>query len=372
MANLKGIDVSAWQGKINWEKVKPQIDFAILRVGYGSNIVSQDDKTFKTNADACTKLGIPFGVYIYSYAKSTSMAKSEAEHVLRLIKGYKLDYPVYLDLEDAGTTGKCSNKTILEMTKAFVDAIEKAGYEVGVYANTYWWTTKLTDSYYNKRSKWVAQYNSKCTYKGEYDIWQYSSKGAVSGISGNVDMNICYKTFIKEEEPVKKEEPKKTETKTEAKKDSKLSVGDKVTITGAYAASAYGTKASHTASKGKTAYIVKIYEGTNFPYQLGVKAGDASSNNTIGFAKASAISEGETEVKKETPLAVGDKVKITGAYASSASSAKAEHTSAKGQTRYIVKIYNGTNFPYQLGAKKGDASGSNTTGFANAKSIARA
>ncbi len=189
---LKGIDVSHHQGKIDWDKVKSQIDYAILSVGYGDNITSQDDKQFHRNAKECTRLGIPFGVYIYSYAASIVQAKSEADHVLRLIKGYKLDYPVYYDLEDAGTTGKCSNKLIADMAEVFCNAIGKAGYWAGIYANTSWFTNKLTDSRFNKWVKWVAQYNTTCTYKGKHDMWQYASDGRVNGISGNVDMNYCY------------------------------------------------------------------------------------------------------------------------------------------------------------------------------------
>lgn len=192
---LKGIDVSHHQGEINWLKVKPQIDFAILSIGYGDDLPYQDDKQFKRNADECTRLGIPFGVYIYSYAKTVSQAKSESEHVLRLIKGYKLDYPVYYDLEDSNTTGKLSNKEILEIAKTFCDLIESKGYWVGIYANTHWFNTKLNDKYYDRWTKWIAQYNVTCDYKGKYDIWQYSSLGAIRGINGNVDVNYSYKDF---------------------------------------------------------------------------------------------------------------------------------------------------------------------------------
>ena len=104
MGTKKVIDVSYHNGTIDWEKVKAAgVDGAILRCGYGDNIASQDDKQWKRNADECTRLGIPFGAYLYSYAKSTAQAKSEAEHALRLIKGYKLSYPVYYDLEEHGT-----------------------------------------------------------------------------------------------------------------------------------------------------------------------------------------------------------------------------------------------------------------------------
>lgn len=189
---LKGIDVSHHQGVIDWDRVKSQVDYAILSVGYGDNISSQDDKQFKRNADECTRLGIPFGVYIYSYAASIDQAKSEAEHVLRMIKGYKLDYPIYYDLEDAGTTGKCSNKQIADMAEVFCNTIESKGYWVGIYANTSWFTNKLTDGRFNKWVKWVAQYANSCTYTGSYDMWQYASDGKINGIAGNVDVNYCY------------------------------------------------------------------------------------------------------------------------------------------------------------------------------------
>ena len=202
----KIIDVSRWQGKIDWEKVKPQIDGAILRCGYGSDLTKQDDEQFKRNADECTRLGIPFGVYLYSYAKTVEQAKSEAAHVLRLIKGYKLSYPVYLDLEENGTQAGA-----IERANIFGDIIEKAGYWCGVYANLNWWENHLKGL--DRFTKWVAQYNAKCDFKGSnLDIWQYSSKGKVDGIKGNVDMNECYRDFpaeiLCEAKPVAKEEPK--------------------------------------------------------------------------------------------------------------------------------------------------------------------
>ena len=183
------IDVSEHQGKIKWEKVKANIAGAILRCGYGSDIKSQDDEQFKRNADECTRLGIPFGVYLYSYADTEEEAKSEAAHVLRLIKGYKLDYPVYYDLEETGT-----EKGAVKRAEIFGNIIEKAGYWCGVYANLYWWENHLKAL--ERFTKWVAQYNSTCDYKGaNIDMWQYSSMGSVDGIAGRVDMNMCYRDF---------------------------------------------------------------------------------------------------------------------------------------------------------------------------------
>lgn len=193
-----GIDVSTHNGDINWQAVKEYgIDFAIIRLGYGQDYEDQDDIRFKANADACMALGIPFGVYLYSYATTVKQARSEAQHCLRLVSGYNLSLPIYYDLEDSKTTAECSNSQILKMSKAFAEVITEAGYEVGFYANTYWWKTKLTDSYYNGFSRWVAQYNSECTYEGQKDIWQYSSKGSVPGIKGNTDMNVLYYPLTK-------------------------------------------------------------------------------------------------------------------------------------------------------------------------------
>lgn len=188
---MKVIDVSVWQGEIDWEKVKNQIDGVIIRCGYGENITKQDDKQWKRNADECTRLGIPFGVYIYSYAKTIEGARSEAEHVLRLVKGYKLSFPIYLDLEEAGT-----EKGAVERAIVFGDIIEKAGYWCGIYANQYWWRTFLKDGL-NRFTKWVAKYsqNAPSGISGTYDIWQYSSTGKIDGIKGNVDMNECYRDF---------------------------------------------------------------------------------------------------------------------------------------------------------------------------------
>ena len=187
------IDVSEHQGNIDWEKVMPHIDGAILRCGYGGNYEDQDDSMFKRNADECTRLGIPFGVYLYSYAKSIQAAQYEADHVLRLIKGYKLDYPVYLDLEQSGTENGAVERAIV-----FGDIIEKAGYWCGIYANLNWWENYLKDGL-ERFTKWVAQYNRVCEYTGSnLDIWQYTDKGNLIGIKGNVDMNYCYRDFLAE------------------------------------------------------------------------------------------------------------------------------------------------------------------------------
>jgi len=195
----KGIDVSEHQKVIDWASVKASdVEFAIIRCGYGSNYIRQDDKYWKRNADACTKSGIPFGTYIYSYAHTPEMAKSEAEHVLRLVKGYNLTYPIYFDLEDNGirTKHNLTPTHYARIAQAFCDTIEAAGYKAAIYANKNWFDNYLTDPVFHKWDKWVAQYNNKCDYTGSYSMWQCTSKGTVPGIIGRVDINMLYKKTV--------------------------------------------------------------------------------------------------------------------------------------------------------------------------------
>jgi len=207
-ALAKGIDISEWQGVIDWGKVKTSdVEFAIIRCGYGSNIFKdgqykQDDLYWKTNADACTKQGIPFGTYLYSYADTIDKAKSEAQHVLRLVKGYNLAYPIYYDMEDnsvitslqkEGLTDAQIKTRLAQIAQTFCATVEAAGYEVHIYANKNWFTTYLTNTVFNQWDKWVAQYNYQCDYAGSYSMWQSTSKGSVSGIDGDVDLNFLFK-----------------------------------------------------------------------------------------------------------------------------------------------------------------------------------
>lgn len=183
-ATRRGIDVSHHQGEINWEKVKASgIEFAIIRCGYGNDSTSQDDRYWLRNVSECERLGIPYGVYLYSYAKNTQDALSEAQHVLRLIRGRKLSYPVYFDMEEEDTIGSDFGA----IAEVFCSTIQNAGYAVGVYANLDWWTNRLTDSRFSNWYRWVAQYNTSCGYTGDYAVWQYTSSGYVPGIPPNKD-----------------------------------------------------------------------------------------------------------------------------------------------------------------------------------------
>lgn len=188
-----GIDVSQYQGEIDWERVKEHIDFAILRCGYGQDIPGQDDPTFKRNADECTRLGIPFGVYLYSYATDERAALSEARHVMRLVKDYKMEYPVYLDLEDP-RIGRLTNEQIERNCRVWADELARNNYFPGFYASYYWWTSKLTGALFTRYTRWVARYAEELGAEG-FDMWQYTDKGFVEGINAPVDRNYAFRDF---------------------------------------------------------------------------------------------------------------------------------------------------------------------------------
>jgi lysozyme len=186
-ASAQGIDVSYHQGVINWEKVKNtgKVDFAIIRCGYGMNewnettqTWTQDDPQWEYNTSECERLNIPYGVYLYSYADTTEKAKSEAEHVIRMLEGKNLSYPIYYDMEDKSVmnNSKITATKASQIAQTFLNTMKAAGYNnLGVYSSKYYFETKLTASVFNQYPKWVAQYSNSCTYKKNYQIWQCSN-----------------------------------------------------------------------------------------------------------------------------------------------------------------------------------------------------
>lgn len=195
---FKGIDVSVYQGAIDWKKVKPQIDFAILRCGYGDNIAKQDDSRFADNLAACEKLDIPYAVYLYSYAKTAVQIDSEIAHTLRLISGHK-PFCVYIDMEE-GSTLSCGKHTLTAFAARFCAGIESKGFKAGVYANENWFRNYLDTADLARAgfSIWCAKYSKNApNIPAAYDIWQYASDGKVDGITGRVDMNIMVKDIAK-------------------------------------------------------------------------------------------------------------------------------------------------------------------------------
>lgn len=186
---IKGIDVSHWQGDIDFNKVKASgIDFVIIRAGYG---VGHVDEFFKENYRKAKEAGLNIGAYWYSYASSVSEAVLEAKSLKDVIKGYKFNYPIYFDLEEKSQLSKGS-AFCNALIKAFLDEMEKDRYFSGFYTSLSVLNNLISDNTKNRYSIWVAQWSKKCSYNGTYGIWQYSSDGSVNGIKGRVDMNYSY------------------------------------------------------------------------------------------------------------------------------------------------------------------------------------
>ena len=195
-ATAQGIDVSEHQGRINWDAVKASgIDFAILRVGFGApSFDGRVDYQFNRNISECERLGIPYGVYIYSYAWDDQQAADEASMVIGCLSGHNPRLPVYYDLEDNSIIANGRQAGLASRARTFCNSISAAGFKPGIYANLNWFNNILTDSVFKTSSwdHWIAQYNWQCDYTGKYSFWQYASDGRVPGISGNVDMNYAY------------------------------------------------------------------------------------------------------------------------------------------------------------------------------------
>ena len=199
--SIKGIDVSEFQGKIDWAKVKNSgVEFVILKLG---NIYDYDanykDSKFETNYKNARAQGIKVGAYIYNYCNTVDTLKKGLKWAFEKLGNKKLDLPIYLDMEDKDIQGE-SKATLTKQVNEFAKYVKGEGYRSGVYANVNWLKNELNPDEFDKDiSVWVAQYYKECQYKGDYDIWQYASDGNVSGISGNCDMNYLYdESIIKE------------------------------------------------------------------------------------------------------------------------------------------------------------------------------
>lgn len=194
-----GIDVSKWQKEIDWDKVKNEgVDFAIIRCGYRGSVTGSlvEDPYFEQNIKGARAAGIKVGVYFFTQAVNEVEAVEEASMVISLVRDYELQYPVFIDTEGAGGNGRADSLNVEERTavcEAFCTTVKNAGLEAGVYASRNWYNNKLTASTLESYAIWLAEYRSVPLYQGYYQMWQYTSKGKINGINGNVDLNVSYR-----------------------------------------------------------------------------------------------------------------------------------------------------------------------------------
>ena len=200
-----GMDVSQHNGKINFKKAKRDgIEFVFIRVGYTgytkSSFSLNLDKNYKTYIKDATKAGLKVGVYWYSQSTKVSEAKKEANALLKAIKGYSITMPVVFDYEFADTkkgrldSAKLSKTNMTANALAFLNTVSNAGYDACIYASENFLEEHLYANQISSNFKvWLANYSSKTNYKGDYEFWQHTAKGRVSGMRGNVDINFWYK-----------------------------------------------------------------------------------------------------------------------------------------------------------------------------------
>ena len=194
-----GIDVSKWQGDIDWQRVsRAGVEFAIIRAGYRGSSTGTliEDPYFQINMRAAAAAGIPTGVYFFTQATNEVEAVEEASMVLKLIRDFSPEYPIFIDTEGAGGNGRADDLDVETRTlvcEAFCRTIQNAGYTAGVYASSNWYQTRVNVSKLEKYVIWLAEYRSVPRYEGYYEMWQHTSKGSIDGIEGDVDLDISYR-----------------------------------------------------------------------------------------------------------------------------------------------------------------------------------
>ncbi len=193
-----GIDVSKWNGDIDWDKVREAgVEFVIIRAGYRGSVTGSlvVDPCFEKNIQGASRAGLDTGVYFFTQAVNEVEAVEEASMVVELLKEYDVQYPVFIDTEGAGGNGRADGldaATRTAVCQAFCNTMESEGYRAGVYASRNWYYDQLNVDRLQNFYIWLAEYRSEPLYQGRYHMWQYTSKGQVDGIEGNVDMNVSY------------------------------------------------------------------------------------------------------------------------------------------------------------------------------------
>lgn len=186
----KAVDISEYQKVVDFDKLRHSVDYVIIRCGYGGNTEKQDDKFWLRNVTECEKYNIPYGVYLYGYAKDNNGIESEINHALRLLKGHIPTLPVFYDSEEKNTEFYARTAC-----KKFCDSMLAHGYKAGIYASEYWYKHYIRDTW--GYDLWIAKYSKipPNLVDTQCHIWQYSSSGIVYGITGKCDVNYVYKDY---------------------------------------------------------------------------------------------------------------------------------------------------------------------------------
>lgn len=274
---FSAIDISYAQGhNIDFHKVKEEVDFVLIRCGYGQDDPTQDDSCYRENLNNCIVAGIPYGIYFYSYCDNLNNVQGEIKHFERLLKDVEnVPCGLWVDIEESRTKNIAN-----EVAKAFCEHFESKGYFIGIYSNLSYFNSYMDSVELDAYAKWVAEWQTdKCHYRTEPHIWQYSSDGHIDGIVGRVDLNRVYQdlpNIMKVNGLCGYGNP--------TTKD--LKVGDRVKIIATGNSSSYGGSTA-AYGIGYEREILKIFEDREFPYQVGTVSNGTSA--TTGFYKKEAL-----------------------------------------------------------------------------------
>lgn len=276
--NKNGIDISEYQGDIDFNLLKGNIDFAIVRTSIGN---FREDRKYKQNINGLESIGIPYGVYHYSYATNENEARDEASKFINIIRNYKPLYPAVIDLESNSVNKNVSKSELNLIAQAFCEALEEAGYYAMIYSNKNFLENVLNESILDKYDKWLAEWTNNPTYSKPFGIWQYTSKGSVSGIKGNVDKDIAYKDYpkiIREKglNGINNEQPSTVINYIVKKGDTLSGIANEYNTTYQKLASDNNIENPNLIYPGQ---IIKIYESSTInPTTYVVKKGDTLSS----------------------------------------------------------------------------------------------
>lgn len=309
----RGIDISSHQGDIDLNALKSQIDFVIIRVGYG--VSGTIDTKFKRNADLCVSLGIPYGFYWYSYALDVDGAGKEANALLKAIAPYNPTYGCWFDMEDADgykkKNGMPSNATLKDICYKFCEIVENAGYYTGIYASQSWFNNQLAGDRLARFDKWVAQWptsggkqkglNTDPNSRSGISLWQFTSAGNFSGYKGNLDTNYAYKDFPnpKNHEPAPAPTPAPAPEPTPI--PQKFSIGEKVIVNGSLYTNANAESPAGSVSN-KVTNITRYSSGSAHPY---------NTTGDLGWMDEKDI-KSYSEEPATPKITKGSRVKFTG------------------------------------------------------------
>lgn len=352
------IDVSSNNGQLDWDRIKSSIDGAIIRVGFGSDIESQDDSQAVRNIHECERLGIPYGVYLYSYCLNIDQTRSEAAHTLRMINGFNPVLGVWFDMEDAdgykarnGLVPEQNGELLTDFCTEFMQIIKEAGYKTGVYANWNYFNNILNDDRltgFEGFNRWLAHWgidepSMDCL------LWQCTSDAVIEGSSARTDFNYYYGE-LPSVEPVAPSEPTEDNSDSnDENTETRYHVGDYVSYHTIYASSTSENGLTPSITEGT---ITNIIPSARNPYLINGGTGWIN-NDCVVENNDENISEPESpDVEESTGLAhsVGEYVTYSALFASSTSEEPLNPLYTEGT---ITDIAEGARNPYLIESGRG-------------------